>query len=304
MTIRGTRKRESAGLREFRERYGPAALVTGAAQGIGRAFAEGLAARGLALHLIDVQADAISETAAAIAEDFEVVARPIALDLAEDGFLEELLRALAEDEADTRIGLLICNAAIGLEGPFLEMSLDALQRAVDVNCRATMALCHAFGERMRMRGRGGIILIASGTALQGSPGFANYAATKAFDLSLGESLAFELEPLGIDVLSFVPGPTNTPGFRKSVPGLAEGERRGPIGLPAETAEAALAALGRRASAARERGHAQQLAARRRRAEAIVARNRRRASKAADSRPRDAKRTTGAEVASGDEGPSG
>lgn len=119
------------------------------------------------------------------------------------------------------------------------------------------------------------MLIASGTALQGSPGYANYAATKAFNLVLGESLWYELRDENVDVLSFVPGPTNTPGMRKSLPRLEEGVEVGPIRLPSKTAESAIEALGVRASAARERGHANRLAARRRAAEAFVAKSRKR-----------------------------
>ena len=114
-----------------------------------------------------------------------------------------------------------------------------------------------------------MILIASGTALHGSPNYANYAATKAFNLVLGESLWFELGAHGVDVLSFVPGPTNTPGMRKSLPRLREGVEVGPIRLPGPTAEAAIRALGKRASAARQRDHASRLAARRRAAEAAI-----------------------------------
>ncbi len=125
---------------------------------------------------------------------------------------------------------------------------------------------------MARRGRGGIILLASGTALQGSPRYANYAATKAFNLVLGESLWYEFKGHGVDVLSFVPGPTNTPGLRTSVKGLKEGVAVGPIRLPGETAEYAVAALGRAASASRQKDHAAQLAARRRRADVNAARD--------------------------------
>ena len=71
------------------------------------------------------------------------------------------------------------------------------------------------------------------------------------------------------MLSFVPGPTNTPGMRKSVPGLREGVEVGPIKLPTVTAEAAVDALGKKASAARERVHANRLASRRRAADENV-----------------------------------
>ena len=104
---------------------------------------------------------------------------------------------------------------------------------------------------MVKRGKGGIILMASGTAFYGNPFVANYAATKAYNLVLGEGLWYELRQHGVDVLAYIPGPTNTPGLRKSQPKLKEGVAVGPIKLPAETAEAALNALGKAPSAARD-----------------------------------------------------
>jgi len=260
-------KKRAAGP-SFLERYGPAALVTGAAQGIGRAFADAIAARGLAVHLLDVQPEPVARAADEVAARFGVHAHPVVVDLSRRDCLDAVRAAVPVDE----IGLVVCNAAIGQEGPFLDEPLDALHRAIDVNCRAAVSLAHGFGGEMARRGRGGLILLASGTALQGSPRYVSYAATKAFNLVLGESLFYELRDHGVDVLAFVPGPTNTPGLRRSLPHLKEGVAVGPIRLPSETAEAAVSALGRAASASREKNHAAQLAARRRRADANAARD--------------------------------
>ena len=262
------RPTRSPSAQAFRDRYGPAALVTGAAQGIGRAFADALAARGLSLYLVDVQAEPVARAAREIEAKFAVSATPVAVDLSRRDCLTAIRAAVRVEE----VGLVVCNAAIGQEGPFLDEDFDALHRAIDVNCHAAVSLSHAFGSEMARRGRGGIILLSSGTALQGSPRYANYAATKAFNLVLGESLWYEFKGHGVDVLSFVPGPTNTPGLRTSVKGLKEGVAVGPIRLPGETAEYAVAALGRAATASRQKDHAAQLAARRRRADGKAARD--------------------------------
>lgn len=266
-----SRRRETAKVRDFRARYGPAALVTGAAQGIGRAFADALASRGLGVFLLDLQEEEVRRAAAEVAADCDVPTWPIVADLSQRDFMRDVEATLTA--TDTDVGLVVCNAAIGLEGPYLEESIENLQRAVDVNCQAAIRLSHHFGKEMAARRRGGLVLIASGTALQGSPGYANYAATKAFNLVLGESLWYEFAENDVDVLSFVPGPTNTPGMRKSLPHLEEGVEVGPIRLPSVTAESAVEALGKRASAAREKAHANRLAARRRAADEILERQR-------------------------------
>ncbi len=253
--------------RDFREKYGPVALVTGAAQGIGRAFADSVAARGLSVLMIDVQEEALDAAAREVAETYEVSTWAVPTDLARPDFLGGVEAICTR--VGIEVGLVICNAALGLEGPFLDADVEQLHRAEAISCRATTTLAHFFGREMKARGRGGLIFISSGTAMQGSPNHAHYAATKAFELVLGESLWYELQPHGVDVLSFVPGPTNTPGLRSVLPGLEEGVAAGPIGLPRETAEAAVDALGKKATAARERVHANRLSSRRRAADESV-----------------------------------
>lgn len=277
-----TPRRDTPKNRAFRERYGPTALITGAAQGIGRAFADAAAERGLNLVLVDIQEEAVREAALQVAEEYDVSTWAAPVDLSRRDFLSGVTAIVTR--AEIEVGLVICNAAIGLEGSFLDESIEDLHRAVDVNCHAAMTLTHHFGQAMAERRRGGLVLIASGTALQGSPRYANYAATKAFNLVLGESLWYEMREHDVDVLSYVPGPTNTPGMRKSMPKLEEGVEVGPIRLPGATAKSALDALGKRASAARERVHANRLASRRRAADEIVAETARRQERAHDRSP--------------------
>jgi short-subunit dehydrogenase len=232
---------------EYALRYGPWALVTGAAQGIGSAFAELLAGRGLNLLLVDKQEAELQVVAAALRERYGVQTRPVIVDLARADFID----TVRAETADLSVGLLISNAALGQVGPFLSENVDSLQAALDINCRAPAILAHVFGTQMAQRGQGGIILMASGTAFYGNPFVAHYAATKAYNLVLGEGLWYELRQRGVDVLAYIPGPTNTPGLRKSQPTLKEGVAAGMVKLPVQTAEAALNALGKGPSAARD-----------------------------------------------------
>ena len=78
-----------------------------------------------------------------------------------------------------------------------------------MNCRATLVLTHVLGKAMAARGRGGVIIVASASALSGSPYFCHYAATKGYGLNLACGLWSELRGSGIDVLAVCPGMTDT-----------------------------------------------------------------------------------------------
>jgi short-subunit dehydrogenase len=132
-------------------------------------------------------------------------------------------------------------------GRFLDVTLDDKLRMLDVNCRGPLQLCHHFGTRMAARGRGGIILVSSLSGFQGQAMVGTYAATKAFDLVLAESLWNELGDHGIEVLAFCPGATRTPNFLASQPRSA-GALSAPQMEPADTVREALAALGTRPTA--------------------------------------------------------
>lgn len=229
---------------EFRERYGPWALVTGAASGIGAEFARLLAERGLQLLLLDVDEVALRGHAARLSATKGVEIVPLVEDLSRPDLLARLEPALEGRE----VGLLVCNAARGDLMAFRDSELATLLGTIDVNCRATVQLTHRVVPDLIERGRGGVILLASNAAYHGAPYVANYAATKAYNLVLGESLWYELAPHGVDVLAFAPGGTNTPGLRSGNPALREGETPPGIMLPGPTAEAALRALGRTPSA--------------------------------------------------------
>lgn len=223
----------------FSKTYGPWALVTGAASGIGAEIGMQLAARRLNLVLVDIQTEKLEAHAGRLSRSFGVAARAVTADLARPDFMDHLRPALEGLE----IGLLVNNAAYGTVGRFFSTGLQEMLRTIDVNCRAPLILAHELGRPMMERRRGGIIFIASTAAFLGTPIVSCYSATKSFNLALGESLWDELREHGVDVLAFCPGPTDTPAFR-SVNPSREALSRVPLMAPGAVAAQALAALGR------------------------------------------------------------
>lgn len=228
----------------FARRYGPWALVTGGAMGLGAAFAERLASAGMNLILVDRAADAVAEFADGLRRRFgRIQVREAVADLAAAAEVERVL----DDVADVEVGLLVACAAQAATAPWLDIPLEDKIRQIQVNCIAVTQMVDRLSRSMAGRGRGGIIVVSSVAGQMGSPLVATYAATKAFDLVLGESLWAELRGSGVDVLALMPGMTRTPGFEGSLgPGakLPAGVR---VMEPEEVVREALDALGVRPS---------------------------------------------------------
>ena len=219
----------------FSQKYGPYALVAGGSYGLGAAFAEGIARRGVNVVIVARNNDVLMTTAAHIRELHDVDVLTIEADVANIGELTKRI-----DSLGVEIGLLVYNAASVPIGPFSEATETQLESAVAVNVRAPLMLTKLLSTPMIERGRGGVVLMSSLAGGQGSPNLATYAATKAFNTVLAEGLWHELEPRGVDVLVCTAGAILTPGYEQ-----AESTRPAPGTLPAVTvAEQALNALGR------------------------------------------------------------
>jgi len=193
--------------RTFLSKYGPWALVTGASDGIGYAFAKQLAESGLNLVLVARRADRLNELSHEVRARHGTEALVIAADLSTP-------EGLAEVESVTEsvdVGILVASAGYGTSGPLLQASLKQERNMLDLNCYAVLQQSILFGNRFAQRGGGGIILLASLVGWQGVPQSAHYAATKAYVQSLAEALRIELRPKGIDVLASAPGPVRS-GF--------------------------------------------------------------------------------------------
>lgn len=223
----------------FKSKYGPWALVTGAARGLGTEFARQIPPLGLNLVLVDMRQDELDEVAQEVRQSGDVEVRTIIADLSQPDFIDTIRR----QTGDIEVGLLVSNAAHTPVGLFLESPLEDKLLMVAVNVRAPLLLVEEFAPKMVARGRGGIILMSSASALTGAPYVANYAATKAYNLVLAESLWYELRPHGVDVLGFMPGATRTTGFDLSKPKL-ERSKIAPVMQSKPTVAEALAALGK------------------------------------------------------------
>jgi len=189
----------------FAQQYGPWALVTGASSGIGRAFAEALAARGLNVVLVARRAERLQALAAQLEQQHRVQTQICVLDLAQPDAAPRLLDATAALD----VGLVVSNAGFGLKGEHAGNDAQRMREMLAVNCQVPMLLTHGFIPRLRQRGRGGLLLTSSVEALIGCPYSGVYSATKAFLSNLGEALWAELVGEGIHVLTLCPGATDT-----------------------------------------------------------------------------------------------
>jgi uncharacterized protein len=195
----------------FADRYGPWALVAGASDGIGAAYARAMAERGINVVLIARRQQKLDDVADRIRVHTGVRTRVLAIDLAMNNAM-----AMIEDvTADLEIGMLMyCAGADPAYKPFLASSIDFAVSLAQRNCVVPMQLCHHFAPAMVVRGKGGIVLVGSAAGLVGGPNMAAYGATKAFGMVLAEGLWAELHDKGVDVLGLVLGATDTPALRR------------------------------------------------------------------------------------------
>jgi short-subunit dehydrogenase len=195
----------------FAERYGPWAVIAGASEGTGRAFAHQVASQGVNCILVARREGPLNALAAEIRAGHGVVCATASVDLSAADAVDRIKGAIAERD----VGLFIGNAGSDTNGSrFLDQNIHAWVDLVNRNVTTVMRCCHHFGGQMRERRRGGILLVGSGACYGGASFMAVYSATKAFDLCFGEGLWAELRPHGVDVLNLILGRTDTPMFRQ------------------------------------------------------------------------------------------
>lgn len=176
------------------------ALITGASSGLGREIAWELAAEGNDLVLVARNAERLEEIAERMRQIANIKVEVLPADLStQDGAL-----AVAErvSSASRPIGLLVNNAGFGLGQDFVGGSLDRELEGLDAMVRAVLITCHAAALTMKERGYGGILNVASMTALTAQ---GTYSAHKAWVRTFTEGLAASLEGTGVNVTAVCPG---------------------------------------------------------------------------------------------------
>jgi uncharacterized protein len=193
-------------------KYGPWALIAGASDGVGLAFAKRLARAGMKLILVSrsqAKLDMASEELRAMGAECITVAADLSLGEGSN----KAIAAVGERE----VGLLITNCgADSVNSTFLDADIAAWEGLAAMNVTTKLRLAHHFGRAMRTRGRGGIILVNSGACYGGLPGLATYCGSKGFVLNFAEGLWAELRHHGVDVLTMVLGQTDTPSYRATL----------------------------------------------------------------------------------------
>lgn len=193
-----------------------AALVTGAGQGLGRAFCLALAERGRPVAVADIDAS----RASAVVEKVERAggtAIAVEVDVADEHSVERMA-ATAEDGLGP-VEVLVNNAAIFSTlrmGPFTRITASEWDRVLAVNVRGAFLCCRAVVPAMCGRGYGKVVNISSSTVFTGRPGYLHYVTSKAALIGLTRSLASEVGSDGVRVNAIAPGSTQTEVPRETI----------------------------------------------------------------------------------------
>jgi len=193
-----------------KKRFGPWALVTGASSGIGKEFAQQIAASGINIVLVARREDLLKEVGVEFSKGYGVEHRVVVLDVSREDFIRQL--ASATDDLD--IGLVVSNAGTGNPGEFLKLDRQLLEDTLRLNTMSHLDIAHYFGGKLAERRRGGLILVGAMGAENGIPCMANDGGAKAYVHSLGEALHYEFKPLGVYVTVLAAGVTNTAVLEK------------------------------------------------------------------------------------------
>ncbi|MEM7039308.1 MAG: SDR family NAD(P)-dependent oxidoreductase [Bacteroidota bacterium] len=208
--------------------YGDWALITGATSGIGKELARKLGEAGFKLVITGRREHLLQELSTELFDQYQTEVIPMPGDLSKPAEVETLI----QDVAHLDIGIAILNAGFGTSGKFIDSDLEKEINMLDLNCKTLMVMTHHFANKMKKQAKkGAIVLLSSMVAFQGVPNAAHYAATKAYVQSLGEALARELKPEGVDILCAAPGPVQSGFSSRANMKMGKSLRPEDVGVP-------------------------------------------------------------------------
>jgi NAD(P)-dependent dehydrogenase (short-subunit alcohol dehydrogenase family) len=188
---------------------GRVAIVTGAAQGIGKAIAERLGTEGADIAVVDINGQGAAATAKAIGE----MAFAVRCDIGDPASVAALHETVVERHG--KLDVLVNAAAIVPFVPWDDLTFDEWRRVLRVNLDGLFLMCRAGSDLMRQGGYGRIVNISSNSIFAGTPNMAHYVASKGGVLTFTRALATELGPYNITANSVCPGLTDTEGVQKT-----------------------------------------------------------------------------------------
>jgi uncharacterized protein len=183
------------------------ALVTGASSGLGVDFARQLASRGANLILVARREEQLRVVAAEIEKKYGVSVQTIPLDLTSPNAPQVLYDQLQQQ--GIRVDVLVNNAGFGLYGAFADLPWEREKEMLDLDIISLTHMTRLFLADMLARKSGYILQVASIGAYQSSPTYAIYSAAKAYVLSMGEAINYELRHSGVSMTVISPGVTAT-----------------------------------------------------------------------------------------------
>ncbi|PJZ71439.1 short-chain dehydrogenase [Leptospira perolatii] len=186
----------------------PTVLITGGSSGIGKEFSKLFLKAGYRLLIVSLDKSELTETKkelTKISKNQKI--ETLELDLTSKGSGQKLYAWTKS--LDANVDILVNNAGFGLWGETVELSLAEIQSMLNLNVISLTELCSIFGKKMKERGGGSILNVASTASFQPLPFMAAYAASKSYVVSFSEALAEELSPFGVEVSILFPGTTRT-----------------------------------------------------------------------------------------------
>lgn len=187
------------------------AVVTGGAAGIGLAITHRLAREGYRVAILDVDGPG-AERAAKELDDTGTRALGVQVDVSDRAQVDAAIASVHDVLGP--VDVLVANAAVAVQQPFLEMTLESWNRVLSINLTGPFHCVQAVLPDMLEARQGRVVLISSSSAQRGAPRMAHYAASKGGIIALTKALAMELGGTGVTVNNVAPSSIDSPSVRK------------------------------------------------------------------------------------------